>query len=146
MARALALTLALVAATAALGVTGAASAETWKPYSAISPKKIQWSYDADYAYRDKQSGRVVLLTAAGKVGAEPRIGPSGPGAADGAGAVVALDCKRQNMIFLSGFSPGQALDISDKWRSGKAQPVSSDPDGKALAAAVCPTAESLPEK
>ena len=135
-----------IALAATFASAGAAGAETWKPYSEVSPKNIQWSYDSDYSYRDKKSGRVAVLTAAGKVGANPRIGPSGPGAADGAGAVVALDCRKTNFLFLSGFSPGKPLDIKDDWRKGDSHTVSDDPDNKALIAAVCPSAASLPEK
>ena len=70
-------------------LASAASAETWTPYTTPTDKGLQWSYDADYSYRDAASGKVVVLQAIGKVGAEPRMGPSGPGKPDGVGSVLA---------------------------------------------------------
>ena len=64
-------------------ISGAAAAETWKPYGAVSDKGLQWSYDADYSYLDQQSGRVVVMQAIGKVGAEPRLGPAAPASRTG---------------------------------------------------------------
>src|SRR5215469_7170416 len=92
-----------------LAAAGAAHAESWKPYSVATANNLQWSYDADYSYRDAQSGRVVAMQAIGKVGANPRMGPSAPGAADGVGSVVAIDCKGGNMILMGGYRPSQAL-------------------------------------
>jgi hypothetical protein len=129
--------------TLALGVS--AQAETWKSYSAVAANGVQWSYDADYSYRDAQSKRVVVLTALGKVGATPRVGPSAPGAADGAGSVVALDCKAGNMIFLAGYSPKKPLAISSKWRGETPKKISGD-DDKALVKAVCADTSKLATK
>jgi hypothetical protein len=81
-----------------LATASLAKAETWKGYTEVSASNLQWSYDADYSYRDAKTQRVVVLSAVGKVGASPRMGPSAPGAADGVGSVVALDCKASNMI------------------------------------------------
>ena len=137
-----------VIATALFTTLAAASsvqAETWKGYSAVSANKLQWSYDADYSYRDAKSQRVVALSAVGKVDASPRMGPSAPGAADGVGSVVALDCKAQNKLLVSGYSPKKPLAIPDDWRSGTPKKVESAED-KALLAAVCTGAENLPVK
>jgi hypothetical protein len=120
-------------------------AETWKPYSAVTPKNLQWSYDADYSYRDQASGRVVVMQAIGKVGASPRMGPSAPGAADGVGSVLALDCQKNDMVLIAGYAPSKPLDIPAGWRSASGKKIEGD-DDKALAAAVCPGAAQLPVK
>ena len=52
-----------IAAFTVLAAAPAAQAETWKPYGAVSDKGLQWSYDADYSYRDQQSGKVVVRRA-----------------------------------------------------------------------------------
>lgn len=129
----------------AVCAAGVVQAESWKGYSAVTPKNLQWSYDQDYSYRDSATGRVVALTAVGKVGAEPRMGPSAPGAADGVGTLVALDCKASNLILIAGYSPGKALDIPDGWR-GQTPKKIDDADDKALQAAVCAGADRLPVK
>lgn len=128
-----------------LAAAGAVHAETWKGYSAVSANNLQWSYDADYSYRDAKSQRVVALSAVGKVAASPRMGPSAPGAADGVGSVVALDCKAQTILLVSGYSPKKPLAIPDDWRSAPSKKVESAED-KALLAAVCTGAENLPVK
>lgn len=125
-----------------LAVGSTAQAETWKPYTELTPNSLQWSYDADYSYRDAQSKRVVALTAIGKVGATPRMGPSAPGAADGVGSVVAVDCKAGNMILLGGYSPSKPLAINDTWRGTTPKKIDSTED-KALEAAVCAGADKL---
>ena len=56
-----------------------ASAEAWTPFSG-DPAALQWFYDADYSYRDQQSGKVVVMQAVSKPSA--KIGPSGPGKPD----------------------------------------------------------------
>ena len=128
-----------------LATASLAQAETWKGYTEVSASNLQWSYDADYSYRDAKSQRVVVLSAVGKVGASPRMGPSAPGAADGVGSVVALDCKASNMILVSGYSPKKPLAIADDWRSAAPKKVESAED-KALLAAACVGADSLPVK
>ena len=60
MRRALALA-ALIALTAA----GAARAEHWTKY-ADADNGTAWSYDADYSYKDSQSGRLVVMQAISK--------------------------------------------------------------------------------
>ena len=61
---------------------GAASAETWKKYTEAD-NGIAWSYDADYAYKDRATGRIVVMQAISKPSAN--LGPSGPGKPDGVG-------------------------------------------------------------
>jgi hypothetical protein len=134
-----------IAALSTLACASSAMAETWKPYSAVTPKNLQWSYDADYSYLDKQSGRVVVMQAIGKVGATPRMGPSAPGAADGVGSVLALDCKAGDMILVAGYAPSKPLDIPANWRSTAPKKISDD-DDKTLQAAVCSNVASLPVK
>jgi hypothetical protein len=128
-----------------LAAASAARAETWVGYSAVSPNNVQWSYDSDYSYKDAQSKRVVVLTAVGKVGATPRMGPSAPGAADGVGSVVALDCKAGNMILIAGYAPSKPLQIADAWRATTPKKITGD-DDKALLAKACAGADKLPVK
>lgn len=133
-----------IAAASAMAAT-AAQAETWKPYGAVSDKGLQWSYDADYSYRDQQSGKVVVMQAIGKVGAEPRMGPSAPGKPDGVGSVLALDCREKTLISLGGYSPKKPLELSANWRTSNASAVKT-PEDKALVEAVCGAADRLPAK
>lgn len=135
---------ALVAMTA-LTLASAAQAETFKAYSTISPKSLQWSYDSDYAYRDARTNRVVVLQAIGKVGATPRLGPSGPGAPDGVGSVVAIDCKARSIVLLGSYAPSKALVIDENWRSTKTKGIEAG-DDRDLMTAVCPGAAQLPAK
>lgn len=134
-----------LAALSTLAVAAAAHAETWVGYSPVTPNNIQWSYDSDYSYRDAKTKRVVVLTAVGKVGATPRMGPSAPGAADGVGSVLALDCKASNMIPMGGYAPNKPLVIADGWREATPKKLATD-DDKALLAKVCADAEKLPVK
>lgn len=134
-----------LAALSTLAAAASAHAETWVGYSAVSPNNIQWSYDSDYSYRDAQTKRVVVMTAVGKVGATPRMGPSAPGAADGVGSLVALDCKAGNMILIAGFAPSKPLQIADAWRTTTPKKVTGD-DDKALLAKACEGADKLPVK
>lgn len=134
-----------IAAFTVLAAAPAAQAETWKAYSAVSDKGLQWSYDADYSYRDQQSGKVVVLQAIGKPGANPRMGPSGPGAADGVGFVYALDCKAKTLLNLGGYTPKKPLQVSATWRGEKMSPAKSAED-TALLAAACEGADKLAAK
>lgn len=139
------LALAALSALTIAAVALPAAAETWKPYSAVSEKGLQWSYDTDYSYRDAASGMVVVQQAIGKVGASPRVGPSAPGAADGVGSVVAIDCKAKALMIIGSYSPSKPLAIADTWRTGKpAKAVSAD--DKALVTAACAGADQLPTK
>lgn len=134
-----ALALAFVAATA---VAGGATAETWTKYLDVA-NGTQWSYDADYMYKDKQSGRLVVMQAISKP--EAKLGPSAPGKPDGVGNVVALDCAKKNMIMLGSYRPNQALEIKNGWRADT--PKKADgADNEALMAAVCPHAAMAPAK
>jgi hypothetical protein len=133
---------ALSIALAALAVAGAAQAETWKAYTPVNDKGLQWSYDADYSYRDAQSGRVVVLQAIGKPGAEPRMGPSGPGAPDGVGFVYALDCRAGSLTSLGGYTPKKPLELAANWRKDKGRKAETAED-KALLSAVCEAADQL---
>lgn len=133
-----------IAAITALAAT-AVQAETWKPYGAASANGLQWSYDADYSYRDQQTGKIIVMQAIGKVGAEPRMGPSGPGKPDGVGSVLAVDCKDKTLISLGGYTPKKPLELSANWRIANATAPKS-PEDKALIEAVCSTAAGLPAK
>lgn len=114
-------------------VAGAASAETWVKY-VDAANGIQWSYDADYAYKDRQTGRTVVMQAVSKPAA--KIGPSAPGKPDGVGSVVAIDCAKKNMIVLGSYSPSKPLDIKATWRSDS--PKKADgAENQALVAAAC---------
>jgi hypothetical protein len=135
----------VIAALSSLALGVAAQAETWKGYSAVSATNVQWSYDADYSYRDAVSKRVVVLTAVGKVGATPRMGPSAPGAADGVGQVWALDCKAANTILVAGYSPSKPLAIPANWRTATPKKITSE-DDKALVKAVCSDTTKLANK
>ena len=134
-----------LAALSVAAVASAASAETWTSYTAPTDKGLQWSYDADYSYRDAASGKVIVLQAIGKAGATPRMGPSAPGAADGVGSVVAVDCKAKTLVTVGSYSPSKPLVLSETWRD--ATPKKADgADNKALIAAVCVDADKLPSK
>jgi len=134
-----------LAALSTLAMGATAQAETWVGYSAVSPNNVQWSYDTDYSYKDAQTKRVVVMTAVGKVGATPRMGPSAPGAADGVGQIWALDCKASNTLLVGSYSPSKPLAIAETWRAATPKKIASD-DDKALVAAVCKVADSLPVK
>lgn len=134
-----------IAVVTALAAGSAAQAETWKPYSTVSDKGLQWSYDADYSYRDAQTNKVIVLQAIGKPAAEPRMGPSGPGKPDGVGFIYALDCKANALLNLGGYSPKKPLELSATWRTEKMAPAKT-PEDKALLAAACQGADQLAAK
>ena len=137
MRRALALA-ALIALTAA----GAASAETWKKY-VDEDNGTAWSVNTDYSYKDRASGRVIVMQAISKPSAN--LGPSVPGKPDGVGSVVALDCQNKNMIVLGSYTPSKPLELAPAWRS-ETPKKAAGADNEALLAAVCPGAGSLPQK
>lgn len=137
MRRSLALTALFVMATA-----GAASATTWTSYADIGGGR-QWFYDADYSYKDKASGRVVVMQAVGIP--EKKTGPNVPGAADGVGSLVALDCRAKNQITIASYAPSKPLVEPADWRASTPKKVASDEDRKLLAAA-CAKAGDLPVK
>jgi len=131
-------------ALAASLASGGAGAETWKTYSP-GPNGLEWYYDVDYVYRDARTGRVVALQAIGRPGAQPRMGPSGPGKPDGVGSIVALDCRKRTIVIVGSFSPKAPLQSSEAWRDAPAKRVST-PEDKALVAAACAGAANLPVK
>jgi hypothetical protein len=137
-----AIALALTAAFGAAAVHGAASAETWKKYTEADTG-IAWSYDADYAYKDRATGRIVVMQAISKPSAN--LGPSGPGKPDGVGSVVALDCSAKNMIVIGSYSPSKPLALTPTWRSD-APKKATGADNEALFAAVCSSASKVPTK
>ena len=135
MRRALALA-ALVALTAA----GAAHAEHWTKF-VDGPSGTEWSYDGDYSYKDKQSGRLVVMQAISKPSVN--IAPGGPGT--GVGYVYALDCAKHNLILMGSYKPSAALSIPDNWRSATPK-KSGGPEDEALFSAVCPHIDHVPVK
>jgi hypothetical protein len=131
---------ALIAVSTAVAA-GAAQAEHWTKYTTAADTGVSWSYDSDYTYKDKLTGRLVVMQAISK----GTLGPSAPGKPDGVGRVDALDCSKKNLIAVSGYSPSKPLDIKDGWRSDtpkKAEGAEND----ALFAAVCPAADKAPVK
>jgi len=133
---------ALALATALTLVASAASAETWTKY-VDGANGTAWSYDGDYSYKDKQTGRLVVMQAVSKP--EAQLGPSGPGKPDGVGNVVALDCTKKNLIMLGSYKPSTPLDIKATWRSDTPKRAEG-PDNAALMAAVCPHLAHVPVK
>jgi hypothetical protein len=121
---------------------GAASAETWSKF-ADGANGIQWSYDSDYTYKDRASGRLVVMQAVSKP--EAKLGPSGPGKPDGVGYVYALDCKAKNLITVASYKPGVDLTIPGDWRSVTPKKATGA-ENEALLAAVCPHAAHVPVK
>jgi hypothetical protein len=134
-----------IAALSVLALALPAAAETWTAYTEPNDKGLQWSFDRDYSYRDAATGRVVVLTAIGKVGASPRMGPSAPGAADGVGSVYALDCKAKNLLPMGRYAPSKPLEIAGDWRSGAPKKADASDDA-ALMRQVCSGAATLPTK
>lgn len=137
MRRALAL-----AATLSLAAAGAAHAEKWTKY-VDAGNGIEWSYDGDFTYKDRVSGRLVVMQAISKP--EAKLGPSGPGKADGVGSVVAIDCKSKNFLAVASYKPNVALDIPSNWREGTPKKAVGA-DNEALMAAVCPHVDHVPVK
>lgn len=134
-----------IAALSVLALSLPAVAETWTPYTEPTDKGLQWSFDADYSYRDAASGRIIVMTAIGKVGATPRMGPSAPGAPDGVGFIYALDCSSKNLIPMGSYSPRKPLEIAGDWR-GVAPKKADGADDEALMRQVCAASASLPTR
>ncbi|MBI1199660.1 MAG: hypothetical protein GC203_17505 [Phenylobacterium sp.] len=134
--------LALAAPVVALALASPAAAATWTKY-VDGDNGLAWSFNADYTYKDRQTGRLVVMQAISKPAAN--LGPGEPGAADGVGNVVALDCAKKNLIMLGSYKPDVPLDIKATWRLDS--PKKADgADNEALLAAVCPTAANAPLK
>ena len=134
--------LALATVLAAAAVASAAAAETWTKF-VDAGNGTEWSYDADYTYKDKQSGRLVVMQAISKPAS--KLGPSGPGKPDGVGYVYALDCKAKNLISVAQYTPSKPLEIPANWRSVSPKKASGA-ENEALLAAVCPHAAHAPVK
>jgi hypothetical protein len=133
MRRALAL-----AVTAAFAITGVASAETWTKFATME-NGAEVSYDKDYTYKDRQSGRLIVMQALSK-GA---LGPSAPGKPDSVGSLVAIDCSSKNMISMASYRPNVALEVKSSWRNETPKKITGS-DNEALAKAVCAEASSAP--
>ena len=127
---------------ALLAVNSAASAEAWTKY-VDGPKATTWSYDASYSYKDRQTGRLVVMTAIAKP--SEKLGPAGPGKPDGVGNIFAIDCANKNMIMLGSYNPSAPLEVKATWRGDTPKKV-TDPGSEALMAAVCPQAEHVPAR
>jgi hypothetical protein len=134
--------IALAAAATALAVAGAAYAEHWTKY-VDETNGTAWSYDADYSYKDAQTGRLVVMQAISKPSAN--LGPGAPGKADGIGSVVAVDCSKRNVIPMGSYKPNQPLDIKATWRMDTPKKMDGA-DDTALLAAVCPHLDHVPVK
>ncbi|MFI4966385.1 MAG: hypothetical protein ACHP9T_13575 [Caulobacterales bacterium] len=135
MRRALAL-----AALVVLSTAGAASAEQWTKF-ANGENGTEWSYDKDYTYKDKETGRLVVMQAISKPSAN--LMPAGPD--KGVGYVYALDCAKHNEILITSYKPSAPFAIPAGWRSDTPK-MAGGPEDQALFAAVCPTAGSVPVK
>jgi hypothetical protein len=135
MRRALAL-----AALIALSTAGAASAAHWTKF-ADGANGIEWSYDSDYTYKDKQTGRIVVMQAISKPSAN--LLPSGP--PTGVGSVYAMDCEKKNVILLGSYKPSAPFAIANGWRSDTPKKLGGTED-EALMNAVCKTASQAPVK
>lgn len=117
-------------------VAGAAQAEPWTKYS-DGDGGTEWSYDSAYTYKDKESGRLVVMKAISKPSAN--IAPGGPD--KGVGFIEAIDCRAKTAIRVGAYKPSTGLQTNDAWRQDKSKPV--DPP---LAAAVCPHIDHVPVK
>jgi len=138
MRRAIALA-ALIAASAAAG--GAAAAH-WTKYVDVDGGKA-WSYEGDYSYKDKATGRLVVMQAISVP--EKNLGPGAPGATDGVGSVVAIDCTKKNLISLGSYTPSKPMAMKANWRSDTPKKAEGA-ENQALLAAVCPIMDRVPEK
>jgi len=126
----------------ALASAGAASADTWSKF-ADGANGTAWSIDNDYTYKDKASGRLVVMQAVSKP--EAKLGPNGPGKADGVGSVVAIDCSKKNMIAVASYAPSKPLVIPANWRSDTPKKAAGA-ENEALLAKVCPHVDHVPVK
>ena len=121
---------------------GAAHAEHWVKF-ADGANGIEWSYDSDYSYKDRQTGRIVAMQAISKPSA--KLGPAGPGKSDGVGSVVAVDCLKKNLIMVGSYKPSAPLDIKATWRNDAAKKAEGA-ENEALISAVCAMADKTPMK
>lgn len=137
MRRALAL-----AALIAVSAAGTADAAHWTKY-VEADGGLAWSYDGDYSYKDRATGRLVVMQAISKPAAN--MGPAGPGEENGVGSVVALDCAKHNMIVMSAYKPSAPLNIKGAWREDTPKKAEG-PENQALFAAVCSQMARVPVK
>ncbi|MGZ6016572.1 MAG: hypothetical protein ACXWKM_12570 [Phenylobacterium sp.] len=128
------------AALIALSTAGSASAAHWNKF-ADGANGIEWSYDSDYTYKDKATGRIVVMQAISKPSAN--LMPSGP--PTGVGSVYAVDCEKKNIIMMGAYKPSASFAIPDSWRSDTPKKLGG-PEDEALLAAVCAKAGSYPVK
>jgi hypothetical protein len=141
MRRALALAALIATSAAAFATASSAFAEHWTKF-ADGANGIEWSYDADYSYKDKQTGRLVVMQAISKPSAG--LMPSGPD--KGVGSVYAIDCGKKNVIMMGAFKPSTApFSIMSGWRSDTPKNLGGSED-VALLAAVCPSIDKVPAK
>jgi hypothetical protein len=134
--------LALAALVAVTAVAGTAAAEKWTKYVDVDGGTA-WSYDGDYSYKDKATGRLVVMQALSKPAAN--LGPSAPGKPDGVGSIVAIDCVKKNLITVASYTPSKGTDQKANWRSDTPKKVAGA-ENEALVAAVCPHIDHVPVK
>ena len=133
--------LALAALIAASAVAGTAAAEHWTKYADVDGGTA-WSYDGDYSYKDKATGRLVVMQAISKPSAG--LMPSGPD--KGVGSVYAIDCEKKNVIMMGSFKPSTApFQTAAGWRSETPKKLGG-PEDVALVGAVCPHIGDAPVK
>jgi hypothetical protein len=140
MRRALALAALVTLSTTALGAAGAAHAESWTKFT-NGDNGTEWSYDKDYTYKDRQTGRIVVMQAISKPSAN--IAPGGPG--KGVGYVYALDCAKHNLIMVASYKPSAQFAIPNDWRANTPKKAGG-PEDEALFSAVCPSMGTVPVK
>jgi hypothetical protein len=110
-----------LAALIAVSSAGAAFAEHWTKF-ADGENGTEWSYDSDYTYKDKATGRIVVMQAISKPSAN--LMPGGPDAS---------------------YRPSKPFEIPASWRSDTPKNAGG-PEDQALFAAVCPVAGKVPVK
>lgn len=125
-----------LAALISLVAAGTAAAEHWTKY-ADGDGGTQWSYDGDYTYKDKDSGRLIAMKAISKPSAN--FEPGGPD--KGVGYVVAIDCRAKTSQQVAAYKPSTGLVTDANWRKQPAKPADAP-----LAAALCPHLEHVPVK
>jgi hypothetical protein len=123
-----------------VSTAGAAYAEHWTKFT-NGDNGTEWSYDSDYTYKDRQTGRIVVMQAISKPSAN--IAPGGPGA--GVGYVYALDCAKHNLIMVASYKPSAQFAIPNDWRANTPKKAGG-PEDEALFSAVCPTIATVPVK
>ena len=134
--------LALATLIAATAVAGTAAAAHWTKYVDVDGGKA-WSYDGDYSYKDKATGRLVVMQAISVP--EKNLGPGAPGAADGVGSVVAIDCAKKNLITIGSYTPSKPMEEKAGWRSDTPKKAVGA-ENEALMAAVCPHIDHVPQQ